>query len=65
MFLIAVIGFSPDNLELQEGIEEQREVKVKLLTSAEPLESGVQNSQVDVNVNLIHTASTASLGRLH
>ena len=64
MFFIVVIGFSTDNLTLEEGNEQQREVQVELVTSEHALESSVQNGQVDVTVKLTHTSPNATLGRL-
>ena len=63
--MIAVIGFSTDNLSLQERIEDHQTVQVVLVTSAEPLQSSVKNSHLDVTVKLTHTASNATLGKLH
>ena len=65
MFFNAVIGFSTDNLELQERIEELQYVYVELLTSANVLVTSVQNSYVDVTVTLNDTALNSTLGRLH
>ena len=50
MILIAVIGFSTENLELQEGVEEQQKVHVKLLTSADALDESVRNYVVNVTL---------------
>ena len=61
-FYNAVIGFSPNNLTLDEECEQMQIVKVKALTSAS---DPIQHSTVDVTIDIDSAGLNPTIGWLN
>ena len=63
---LAVIGFNPNNLTIDEEVDPaKKQLRVELLSTETGLADSVKNGLLDVTVQVNSTASTAKLGRLH